>query len=66
MTVSIQVKGEKLQHADTFFRSTNILMFSTLNVEVCIKLIFVGMNLMTLDEDERVKGGDRDKVTMKY
>ena len=24
------------------------------------------MNLMILDEDKRVKGGDRDKVTDKY
>ena len=66
MTVSIQVKSEKFQHADAFFRPTNILMFSILNVEVCIKLIFVGMNRMILDEDKRVKVGDRDKVTDKY
>ena len=66
MTVSIQVKSEKFQHADAFFRQTNILMFSILNVEVCIKLIFVGMNRMILDEDTRVKVGDRDKVTDKY
>lgn len=57
MTVSIQVKSEKFQHADAFFRPTNILMFSTLNVEVCIKLIFVGMNLMILDGDKKSKRG---------
>ena len=57
MTVSIQVKSEKFQHADAFFRPINILMFSTLNVEVCIKLIFVGMNLMILDGDKKSKRG---------
>lgn len=41
-------------------------VFNSKDRSLCIKLIFVGINLTTFAKDERVKGGARDKVTIKY
>ena len=67
MTVNIQVKSENFQHAAAFFQANKQSdVFNSKDRSLCIKLIFVGINLTTFDKDERVKGGARDKVTIEY
>lgn len=66
MALNVQVKNEKFEHADAFFQTNKYSdVFNSKNRSLCSKLIFVGMNLTTLDEDERIKEA-RDKITVKY
>lgn len=65
--LNVQVKCKKFKVADILFQAYKYFdVFKSKDRSLCIKLIFVGMNLTILDKDEKVKGGARDQVTIKY